>query len=128
MQEHHQKDGHLPTGQHPAKSVLGAAFTGSAGEASIITLSAPFIDDAAPPMSKSRWFAFLSVFPSLGVAAGYFYGEAVSEAYGWRVPFFLEASFAIPVVAFTLLATPVDLKGRSKPQASNQGALCAVAL
>lgn len=89
-----------------------------AGEASIITLSAPFIDDAAPAASKSRWFAFLSVFPSLGVAAGYFYGEAVSAQYGWRVPFFIEAAFAIPVVAFTLLADPVELKGRKSSSPS----------
>ncbi|KAK9843162.1 hypothetical protein WJX74_007798 [Apatococcus lobatus] len=102
-------------------TLLVARMLVGSGEASIITLSAPFIDDAAPPKAKSRWFAFLSVFPSLGVAAGYFYGEAVSEAYGWRVPFFLEATFAVPVVAFTLLAPPVDLKGRSKPQASDPG-------
>ena len=42
----------------------------SAGEASIITLSAPFIDDVAPADYVSLWFAILSVAPPLGVALG----------------------------------------------------------
>ena len=41
-----------------------------AGEASIITLSAPFIDDVAPKASVSLWFAILSIAPPLGVAVG----------------------------------------------------------
>ena len=41
-----------------------------AGEASIITLSAPFIDDVAPGERKTLWFALLSVAPPIGVAAG----------------------------------------------------------
>lgn len=45
-------------------------FGCSAGEASIITLSAPFIDDVAPPSSVSLWFALLSIAPPIGVALG----------------------------------------------------------
>ena len=41
-----------------------------AGEASIITLSAPFIDDVAPEGSVSLWFAILSSAPPIGVALG----------------------------------------------------------
>ena len=41
-----------------------------AGEASIITLSAPFIDDVAPQASVSLWFAILSIAPPIGVAVG----------------------------------------------------------
>lgn len=35
-----------------------------------MTLSGPYIDDVAPPKQKAFWFAMLSLFPSLGVAAG----------------------------------------------------------
>lgn len=42
----------------------------AAGEASIITLSAPFIDDVAPPQNVSLWFAILSSAPPIGVALG----------------------------------------------------------
>ncbi len=57
------------------------------------------------------------------MAAGYFYGEAVADSLGWRAPFFIEAAFAIPLVAFTLLAPAVDLKGRSASRPSNSGKL-----
>ena len=35
-----------------------------------MTLSGPFVDDVAPPKQKALWFSLLSLFPSLGVAAG----------------------------------------------------------
>lgn len=41
---------------------------GDAGEASIVMLAAPFVDDAAPAHRKALWFAILTSFPSLGVA------------------------------------------------------------
>jgi len=43
---------------------------GAAGEASLMTLSGPFVDDVAPPKQKAFWFSLLSLFPSVGVAAG----------------------------------------------------------
>lgn len=54
-------------------SLLSSHFLeigGNAGEASIITLSAPFIDDVAPKASVSLWFAILSIAPPIGVAVG----------------------------------------------------------
>jgi len=35
-----------------------------------MTLSGPFVDDVAPPKQKAFWFSLLSLFPSVGVAAG----------------------------------------------------------
>lgn len=43
---------------------------GLPGEASIITLSAPFVDDVAPAASVSLWFGILSAAPPIGVALG----------------------------------------------------------
>jgi len=41
---------------------------GAAGEASLMTLSGPFVDDVAPPKQKAFWFSLLSLFPSVGAA------------------------------------------------------------
>ena len=76
-----------------------------------MTLTGPFIDDVAPPASKARWFAWLSLFPSLGVAAGYLAGDLAALT-SWRNLFFIEAAVAVPVVLFTLLAPPVRLRGK----------------
>jgi hypothetical protein len=76
-----------------------------------MTLTGPFIDDVAPPAAKARWFAVLSMFPSLGVAVGYLFGDAAALT-SWRNLFFIEAAVAVPVAAFALLAPPVRLRGK----------------
>ncbi|CAL8460810.1 g341 [Coccomyxa elongata] len=108
--------------------MLGAIFTGvsqsfgfllfarifmGAGEASIMTLTGPFIDDVAPPASKAQWFALLSLFPSLGVAVGYLYGD-LATIINWRICFYIEAAVALPIVLFCLFATPVRLRGKAE--------------
>ncbi|CAK0783469.1 hypothetical protein CVIRNUC_006668 [Coccomyxa viridis] len=105
---------------------LGAVFTGvsfnygwllfariftGAGEASVMTLTGPFIDDVAPPGSKARWFAWLSLTPTLGVAIGYKLGD-LTQYMSWRVLFYIEAGVAVPVVLFCLLAPAVRLRGK----------------
>ncbi|KAK9823059.1 hypothetical protein WJX81_005352 [Elliptochloris bilobata] len=104
--------------------VLGAVLTGAcqnygslmfarifmgAGEASLMTLSGPFVDDVAPPKQKAFWFSLLSLFPNLGVAAGYMYGNAVA-AIGWRACFWIEAAFGFPVALLFLFAPAIDLR------------------
>ncbi|KAK9817907.1 hypothetical protein WJX72_004115 [[Myrmecia] bisecta] len=91
-------------------SLLVARVAVGAGEASIITLSFPFIDDVAPPASKALWFGVLAVFPSVGVAIGYVFGGLVAGAWGWRACFFMEAGLAIPVILLTLCAPAVTLR------------------
>lgn len=88
-----------------------------AGEASVMTLTGPFIDDVAPPASKARWFAWLSLFPSLGVAVGYLYGN-LATIINWRICFYIEAAVALPVVLFCLFATPVRLRGKAEDLAA----------
>lgn len=60
------------------------------GEASIINLTGPFIDDVAPPAQKTFWFAILNLFPTVGIAGGYIFGGVVAPLTGWRVPFFIQ--------------------------------------
>ena len=76
-----------------------------------MTLTGPFIDDVAPPASKARWFAWLSLTPTLGVAIGYKLGD-LTQYMSWRVLFYIEAGVAVPVVLFCLLAPAVRLRGK----------------
>ena len=76
-----------------------------------MTLTGPFIDDAAPPASKARWFAWLSLTPTLGVAIGYKLGD-LTQYMSWRVLFYIEAGVAVPVVLFCILAPAVRLRGK----------------
>ena len=41
--------------------LLACRVVMGAGEASIITLTGPFIDDVAPPAQKPLWFGILNV-------------------------------------------------------------------
>ena len=76
-----------------------------------MTLTGPFIDDVAPPASKARWFAWLSLTPTLGVAIGYKLGD-LTQYLSWRILFYIEAGVAVPVVLFCLLAPAVRLRGK----------------
>ena len=42
-------------------ALLACRVVMGAGEASIITLTGPFIDDVAPPAQKTLWFGILNV-------------------------------------------------------------------
>ena len=87
-----------------------------------MTLTGPFIDDVAPPASKARWFAWLSLTPTLGVAIGYKLGD-LTEYLNWRILFYIEAGVAVPVVLFCLLAPAVRLRGKLA-QVHPEGAPC----
>lgn len=80
------------------------------GEASVVTLSFPFVDDCAPTKWKSTYFAILALAQALGTAAGFVYGGAVSDALGWRVCFWIIAGAGSPLVAILLYAPPVKLR------------------
>ncbi|KAK9904850.1 hypothetical protein WJX75_003822 [Coccomyxa subellipsoidea] len=81
-----------------------------AGEASIITLTGPFIDDVAPPAQKTLWFGVLNLFPTLGIAGGYIFGGIIGPALGWRYAFFIQALIGLPVVIWALVASPISLQ------------------
>eukprot|EP00951_Prasinocladus_malaysianus_P028243 scaffold256547_cov25-Prasinocladus_malaysianus.AAC.2 len=55
-----------------------------AGEASFLALTAPFIDDVAPPKSKTVWFAMFYMTNTAGFALGYMVGGILGPVVGWR--------------------------------------------
>eukprot|EP00271_Cylindrocystis_brebissonii_P019692 TRINITY_DN6154_c1_g1_i1.p1 TRINITY_DN6154_c1_g1~~TRINITY_DN6154_c1_g1_i1.p1 ORF type:complete len:522 (-),score=74.76 TRINITY_DN6154_c1_g1_i1:235-1800(-) len=82
------------------------------GEASFISLAAPFIDDHAPKGSTARWLsAFYMCIPT-GYALGYIYGAAVPMLFGtWRGAFWAEGACMFPIAVFALVSKPIPLSG-----------------
>ncbi|DBA88375.1 TPA: hypothetical protein ACH3X2_004875 [Trebouxia sp. C0005] len=81
-----------------------------AGEASIINLTGPFIDDVAPPSQKTLWFGILYLFPTVGIAVGYIFGGVIGASMGWRMPFLIQAAVCVPVVLWLFLVQPISLR------------------
>ncbi|CAJ2648855.1 unnamed protein product [Trifolium pratense] len=81
------------------------------GEASFISLAAPFIDDNAPTSQKTAWLAtFYMCIPS-GYALGYVYGGLVGSYFGWRYAFWIESILMLPFAILGFLMKPLQLKG-----------------
>ncbi|KAL3843814.1 hypothetical protein ACJIZ3_001217 [Penstemon smallii] len=82
------------------------------GEASFISLAAPFIDDNAPVSQRTSWLgAFYMCIPT-GIAVGYVYGGLIG-GYSWRWAFFMEAILMLPFVILGFTMKPLHLKGFS---------------
>ncbi|KAK6156736.1 hypothetical protein DH2020_010984 [Rehmannia glutinosa] len=80
------------------------------GEASFISLAAPFIDDNAPVTQRTAWLgAFYMCIPT-GVAVGYVYGGVMGH-FGWRWAFFVEALLMLPFAVLGFVMKPLQLKG-----------------
>lgn len=80
------------------------------GEASFISLAAPFIDDNAPVAKKTVWLGvFYMCLPS-GYAIGYVYGGWVGH-YNWRYAFWGEAILMFPFAVLGFVMKPLQLKG-----------------
>ncbi|KAI3445836.1 hypothetical protein Pfo_002501 [Paulownia fortunei] len=80
------------------------------GEASFISLAAPFIDDNAPVTQRTAWLgAFYMCIPT-GVAVGYVYGGLISH-FGWRWAFWVEAILMLPFAILGFVMKPLQLKG-----------------
>ncbi|KMZ72934.1 Spinster-like protein [Zostera marina] len=84
------------------------------GEASFISLAAPFIDDNAPPTQKTTWLAIFYMCIPSGVALGYVYGGVVGEHLNWRYAFFGEAILMLPFAILGFVIKPLQLKGFNK--------------
>ncbi|KAK9099099.1 hypothetical protein Syun_026144 [Stephania yunnanensis] len=108
------------------------------GEASFISLAAPFIDDNAPvsqsyridfehldDILKAAWLGIFYMCIPTGIALGYVYGGLVFHLYaaiftiissqvgvhlGWRVAFFVEAVLMLPFVILGFVIKPLNLK------------------
>lgn len=83
------------------------------GEASFISLAAPFIDDNAPPAQKTAWLGIFYMCIPAGVAFGYVYGGLVGNYLNWHVAFFGEAILMFPFAVLGFIMKPLQLKGFS---------------
>eukprot|EP01025_Chloroclados_australasicus_P016223 TRINITY_DN1804_c0_g3_i2.p1 TRINITY_DN1804_c0_g3~~TRINITY_DN1804_c0_g3_i2.p1 ORF type:complete len:470 (-),score=39.07 TRINITY_DN1804_c0_g3_i2:921-2330(-) len=90
--------------------ILIARMMVGVGEASFVTLAAPFIDDNAPPNLKSLWLGLFYMCTPAGQAIGYIFGGTVGAALGWRAVFFIEAAAMLPLVVIGFIMKPIDLR------------------
>ncbi|XP_045812901.1 probable sphingolipid transporter spinster homolog 2 isoform X1 [Trifolium pratense] len=81
------------------------------GEASFISLAAPFIDDIAPASQKTTWLAIFYMCIPSGYALGYIYGGLVGSYFGWRYAFWIESILMLPLAILGFLMKPLQLKG-----------------
>uniref|UniRef100_A0A1D1YRN7 Putative sphingolipid transporter spinster 2 n=1 Tax=Anthurium amnicola TaxID=1678845 RepID=A0A1D1YRN7_9ARAE len=81
------------------------------GEASFISLAAPFIDDNAPVAQKTAWLAVFYMCIPTGIAIGYVYGGLVGSYLNWRWAFWGEAILMLPFAILGLTIKPLQLKG-----------------
>ncbi|TVU15139.1 hypothetical protein EJB05_38644 [Eragrostis curvula] len=81
------------------------------GEASFISLAAPFIDDNAPPAQKTAWLAMFYMCIPTGIALGYVYGGLVGNSLHWRAAFWGESVLMVPFVILGFVIKPLELKG-----------------
>ncbi|XP_062177612.1 probable sphingolipid transporter spinster homolog 2 isoform X2 [Alnus glutinosa] len=81
------------------------------GEASFISLAAPFIDDNAPAAQKTAWLSIFYMCISTGYALGYVYGGLVGGYLNWRVAFWVEAILMLPFAVLGFVMKPLQLKG-----------------
>lgn len=89
------------------------------GEASFMSLAAPFIDDNAPVAQKTAWLAVFYMCIPTGIAIGYVYGGLVGNHLHWRAAFWGESILMLPFVILGFLIKPLELKGfSSKPKAA----------
>ncbi|CAM8907847.1 hypothetical protein QQ045_009873 [Rhodiola kirilowii] len=81
------------------------------GEASFISLAAPFIDDNAPVAKKTAWLAVFYMCIPTGIALGYVYGGVVGGNYSWRWAFWGESLLMLPFAILGFVMKPLQLKG-----------------
>jgi MFS family permease len=93
------------------RSLLACRMAVGVGEASFVSLAAPFIDDHAPAHQKTRWLAAFFMCIPVGYALGFIYGGLMGGTWGWRAAFLLQAAAMLPFVAFCARAPHVSLRG-----------------
>ena len=82
--------------------LMARAFVGC-GEASFVSLAAPFLDAKSPPNRRAAWLALFYSFMPVGIALGFAVGGSVGLAVGWRAAFVTEAIAMVPLCAMGVL-------------------------
>ncbi|KAJ0591957.1 putative MFS transporter superfamily [Helianthus annuus] len=80
------------------------------GEASFISLAAPFIDDNAPVAQRTAWLGIFYMCIPTRISVGYVYGGVVG---GWRYAFLGEAILMLPFAMLGFAMKPLQMKGMS---------------
>ncbi|XP_021802175.1 probable sphingolipid transporter spinster homolog 2 [Prunus avium] len=88
------------------------------GEASFISLAAPFIDDNAPAAQKTAWLSIFYMCIPSGYALGYVYGGLVGSHSNWRYAFWGEAILMLPFAILGFIMKPLQLKGFFHPEST----------
>ncbi|VFQ78252.1 unnamed protein product [Cuscuta campestris] len=86
------------------------------GEASFISLAAPFIDDNAPPSQRTAWLGIFYMCIPTGIALGYVYGGLVASHLSWHWAFWIEAVLMLPFAIFGFVMKPLQLRGFSSTE------------
>lgn len=82
------------------------------GEASFISLAAPFVVDNAPDNKKTAWLSLFYMCIPVGMALGYVYGGVVGSFLHWRVAFWGEAILMLPFAIFCCISRPILMIGQ----------------
>eukprot|EP00250_Pteridium_aquilinum_P019414 c24423_g1_i2 orf=340-1779(-) len=82
------------------------------GEASFVSLAAPFVVDNAPPNKKTAWLSLFYMCIPVGMALGYVYGGVVGSLWHWRVAFWGEAIVMLPFAIFCFVSRPILMIGQ----------------
>ncbi|CAI0556380.1 unnamed protein product [Linum tenue] len=86
------------------------------GEASFVSLAAPFIDDNAPAKQRTAWLGIFYMCISTGYAIGYVYGGLVGDHLKWRYAFFGVAILMFPFIILGWIMKPLQLKEPESPK------------
>lgn len=82
------------------------------GEASFISLAAPFVVDNAPQNKKTVWLSLFYMCIPVGMALGYVYGGLVGSLLNWRAAFWGEAILMFPFAIFCFISQPILMIGQ----------------
>ncbi|KAH7300834.1 hypothetical protein KP509_24G080900 [Ceratopteris richardii] len=83
------------------------------GEASFVSLAAPFVIDNAPQNKRTAWLSYFYMCIPVGYALGYVYGGMVGGYLHWRVAFWGEAVLMVPFVIFCFVSRPILMIGEN---------------
>ncbi|KAA0031416.1 putative sphingolipid transporter spinster-like protein 2 isoform X1 [Cucumis melo var. makuwa] len=91
------------------------------GEASFISLAAPFIDDNAPVEKKAGWLGIFYMCIPTGYAIGYLYGGFVSfYTFGY---YLYKAILMVSFAVLGFVIKPLQLNGFAPPETTNASIL-----